>query len=176
MGTTQAKTIMAGHSVFVVTLAIALSLVGSYRSSQAKIHDLQDELAEKQKVVEYHRAMTAQMAELAFGDKGAKMSQVSALKVTVTSYNPTRQQGWGDGMTTADGNAVKPGVLAVSHDLRKKYGLKFGMKVVLKGYGTFVVGDLMHKRFTRRVDIISFIPNFSRQFGVKSSTLYYISC
>lgn len=174
MDTTQAKTIMAGHVAFIFVLTIAIALVGEYKSAQWKVEYLQDKLAIQQDEIEKHRAMTAQMAELAFGEKGIHMSEVKALNVTVTSYNPTRKQGWGDGSITADGNAVKPGVLAVSHDLQKKYGLKMGKKVVLKGYGTFVVGDLMHKRFTKRVDIISFIPKWSEKFGVKESTLYFV--
>lgn len=174
MNTTQAKTIMAGHVAFVMILTIAIALVGEYKQSQWKIEYLQTELKKNQDIAKKHQAMTAQMADLAFGEKGAKLSEVKALHVTVTSYNPTRKQGWGDGSKTADGNLAKPGVLAVSHDLQQKYGLKMGKKVVLKGYGTFVVGDLMHKRFTKRVDIISFIPNWSQKFGVQQTVIYFV--
>lgn len=174
MDTTQAKTIMAGHVAFAVVLTIAIALVGEYKQSQWKIENLQAELERHKEVAAQSKDMSSQMAELAFGDKNVKMAEVKALKVTVTSYNPTKQQGWGDGSRTADGNLSKPGVLAVSHDLQQKYGLKMGKKVVVKGYGTFVVGDLMNKRFTKRVDIISFIPNWSQKFGVRESVIYFV--
>jgi uncharacterized protein YxeA len=95
------------------------------------------------------------------------------ITVTVSSYNPVPKQGWGSGLVGYNGKLVTPGIIAVSHDLRKKYGLKMGKRIILGRYGPFIVGDLMNKRFSKRVDIISFIPAWSRKFGIQTAKLYY---
>lgn len=93
--------------------------------------------------------------------------------VTVTSYNPTPAQGWGDGLHCYTGKLATPGIISISHDLKKKHGIKLGQKVILGQYGQFIVGDFMNKRFTKRVDIISLVPAWSKKFGVKKAKLYY---
>lgn len=64
------------------------------------------------------------------------------------------------GAVTASGmvineRRVKSGeqrVIAISRDLKKKF--KFGDSVCVKGYGHFIVGDLMHKRHRNTIDIL----------------------
>jgi len=72
--------------------------------------------------------------------------------VTVTSYTSRRKETDSTPYITANNGNVRPGGIAVSRDLLKLLG-GFGAKVTLKKYGTFVVNDVMNKRFTNSVDI-----------------------
>jgi len=105
---------------------------------------------------------------------GVDLSNLSSIKVTVTSYNPVPAQTDNTPLYGSDGELVVPGILAVSKDLRKKYHLKDGDKVILENYGTFLVKDSMHPRWKNRVDIISFSKKWSKKFGTKKNvTLYF---
>lgn len=78
--------------------------------------------------------------------------------VTCTTYNPTPTQGWGDGLVTFDGSTINVEKLrtceirwcAVSHDLAHL----IGKTITVGGFGTYEVHDLMHKRHTKRVDLL----------------------
>lgn len=88
--------------------------------------------------------------------------------ITVTQYNPVKEQCDEDPLVTADNSKIdlkklKKGKLkwvAVSRDLRTKY--KYGDVIeikVKKGNrrinGRYVVHDTMHPRFTNRIDILT---------------------
>jgi 3D (Asp-Asp-Asp) domain-containing protein len=82
--------------------------------------------------------------------------------VTVTAYSP------GDsGTITASGKRAKPGMLAISRDLERLLGLRFGDRVRLVGYGTFPVEDRMARRWKRRVDVRVATHREARQFGIR---------
>lgn len=104
---------------------------------------------------------------------GMSTQNLTALRVTVTSYNPVRAQTDNTPLYGSDGKLVTPGILAVSKDLREVYGIKDGDKVLLEGYGVFTVKDSMHPRWKRRVDIMSLIPKYSENFGAKTATLHF---
>lgn len=86
--------------------------------------------------------------------------------VTVTRYNPVKEQCNSDPTTTADNSKInkrklKNGQLrwvAVSRDLKKKY--KYGDKLIIKSddpsiNGVYEIHDLMNSRYTNRVDILT---------------------
>jgi 3D (Asp-Asp-Asp) domain-containing protein len=54
---------------------------------------------------------------------------------------------------TASGQRPKPGMIAVSRDLRGQ-GWVFGRRVAIAGLGQFVIADLMHPRHRRSLDIV----------------------
>lgn len=153
------------HLLFLFVLVVATWNGGKHMYKNQRINSLEDQNEAKTQALK-------EITGLVFG-KPVSVDTLSAVVVTVTSYNPTRAQGWGDGMITNDGNLAVPGVIALSHDLFDQYGLTHGQTVILKGYGAFRVADKMNKRFKRRVDIISLIPQWSKKFGVRESVLYY---
>jgi 3D (Asp-Asp-Asp) domain-containing protein len=158
------KVILASHVFFVLVLVVFTWNMGHHLYRIQRIDALQAEL-------ERTRAVVGTISELAFG-KEMEIDDFVAQKVKLTSYNPVPSQGWGDGTKTADGKLANPNVVALSHDLMAKYHLKFGARVILKGYGVFTVTDTMNKRHRNSVDIISFIPKWSKQFGTRTATLY----
>ena len=88
-------------------------------------------------------------------------------KVTVTKYNPVREQCDEDPLITADNskiclnklNAGKLKWVAVSRDLREHF--KYGEKVIIKCdhdpsiNGEYEVHDTMNPRYTRTIDLLS---------------------
>lgn len=139
-------------------LAIAILIASLHvQSKHIEIKNLTEKLQTYEKVV------------------GIPLDNITSVKVTVTSYNPTRRQCDKTPLYGNDGELVTPGIVAISSDLRKKYGLKNGDIVMLEGLGSFTVKDAMHPRWSKRVDIISFIPQFSKKFGAKEGVLMYFS-
>lgn len=92
-------------------------------------------------------------------------------KVTVTKYNPVKEQCDDDPLITADNskiclnnlNAGKLKWVAVSRDLRKHF--KYGEKIIIKCdhdpsiNGEYEVHDTMNPRYTRTIDLLSPIGN-----------------
>lgn len=88
-------------------------------------------------------------------------------KVTVTKYNPVKEQCDDDPLITADNskiclnnlNAGKLKWVAVSRDLRKHF--KYGEKIIIKCdhdpsiNGEYEVHDTMNPRYTRTIDLLS---------------------
>lgn len=91
-------------------------------------------------------------------------------KVSVTRYNPVSKQCWGDPLVTADNSKIDLRKLrrgeirwiAVSRDLKKKYG--FGGKIRIKSGdpnidGVYEIHDVMNKRFTNKIDILTHVDS-----------------
>jgi 3D (Asp-Asp-Asp) domain-containing protein len=77
------------------------------------------------------------------------------LEVTATAYNSVRGQTDGSPSITAYGIKLRPGmrIVAVSRDL-EKLGLRHGAKIRISGLeGEWMVGDRMHPRWSRRIDV-----------------------
>jgi len=81
-----------------------------------------------------------------------RSSPVFSKTVEVTCYTSREQETDSTPHITASNEHVRPGGVAVSRDLLEQLG-GFGSEVVLQGYGTFEVTDVMNKRFTNSVDI-----------------------
>jgi len=82
-------------------------------------------------------------------------ARVHELEVTATAYNSVRSQTDGNPSITAYGIKLRPGmrIVAVSRDL-EKLGLREGVRITINGLeGEWTVGDRMHSRWTRRIDV-----------------------
>lgn len=80
---------------------------------------------------------------------------VREIEVTATAYNSLAAQTDGSPGVTAFGIRLKPGmrIVAVSRDL-EKMGLRHGVKLTISGLeGEWTVGDRMHKRWKRKIDV-----------------------
>jgi len=93
---------------------------------------------------------------------------VRVIPVKVTAYNPVRGQTDSSPLVTASNKRVRAGMVALSRDLEREFGFRFGDTVYLFGLGKFVFEDRMHRRKRRHVDILMFNPVAARKFGVKS--------
>ncbi len=97
-------------------------------------------------------------------------------EVIATSYNPLKAQTDDDNLISADNKLVEPGIIALPKHYRLELGLKFGQRVVIEGLGVFTVRDHMNSNRPRgRVDIISFIPEWSVEWGRKPATMYWVA-
>ena len=77
------------------------------------------------------------------------------LEVTATAFNSVRGQTDSTPKTTAYGVRLEPGqrIVAVSRDL-EELGLREGVRVRIDGLdGEWRVGDRMHERWRRRIDL-----------------------
>ena len=88
-------------------------------------------------------------------------------KVTVTTYNPTKEQCDNTPNITADGTTIKPWrateyrYVALSRDLLSRWGgpFEYGDYIVIEGTGKwdgiYQVRDTMNPKWTNRVDILT---------------------
>ncbi|UCD70671.1 MAG: 3D domain-containing protein [Syntrophobacterales bacterium] len=97
--------------------------------------------------------------------------KIRAVPVKVTAYNPVRSQTDSSPHITASNKRVRVGMVALSRDLEREFGLTFGDTIHLNGIGSFVFEDRMHRRKRRHVDILMFNIMEARKFGVKNSHL-----
>jgi 3D (Asp-Asp-Asp) domain-containing protein len=86
-----------------------------------------------------------------------------SLEVTVTAYSG----GW----ITASGRRPRPGMIALSRDVERALGLRFGDRVVLAGLGTYVFDDRMPWYWWRRVDLYLGSRAAAVQFGLRRARL-----
>jgi 3D (Asp-Asp-Asp) domain-containing protein len=85
------------------------------------------------------------------------------LQVTVTAY--------AGGTITASGRRPQPGMIALSRDVERALGVRFGDRVHLAGLGTFVFHDRMPRQWSRRVDLYLASRHAARQFGRQHALL-----
>ena len=93
--------------------------------------------------------------------------EVLSFDVTVTTYNPTKEQCDSTPNQTADGTIIKPWkateyrYVALSRDLIARWGgpFEYGDYVVIEGTdgwdGVYQVRDTMNPKWTNRVDILT---------------------
>ena len=108
--------------------------------------------------------------------------EIQSFDVTVTTYNPTRQQTDSTPNITADGTKIKPWLatnyryVALSRDLLARWGgpFDYGDYIVIEGIGKhsgiYQVRDTMNPKHTNRVDILK-TPG-SRQFKYTDVIMY----
>ena len=92
---------------------------------------------------------------------------IQSFDVTVTTYNPTRNQTDSTPNETADGTIIKPWkateyrYVALSRDLIARWGgpFEYGDYIVIEGTdgwdGVYQVRDTMNPKWTNRVDILT---------------------
>ena len=100
-------------------------------------------------------------------DCGFTEANKIAFDVTVTTYNPTRQQCDSTPNITADGTRINPRkatqyrYVALSRDLISRWGgpFDYGDYIVIEGTGkwdgVYQVRDTMNPKWTNRVDILT---------------------
>ena len=99
--------------------------------------------------------------------------QLEVIEVEVTAYSPSKAQTDNNPFETASGKIVKPaeleqvGLIAVSRDLIKEYGLKWGDTIWI----AFQVEDTMNKRIKNGVDIFFRNQDLARKFGRQTRTI-----
>ena len=101
-------------------------------------------------------------------------------KVTVTTYNPTKEQCDSTPNITADGTTIKPWratdyrYVALSRDLLSRWGgpFEYGDYIVIEGTdgwdGIYQVRDTMNPKWTNRVDILT----TNSRFKYNNITMY----
>ena len=106
--------------------------------------------------------------------------QIQSFDVTVTTYNPTKQQTDSTPNQLADGTIIKPWkateyrYVALSRDLISRWGgpFEYGDYVVIEGTdgwdGIYQVRDTMNAKWTNRVDILT----TNSKFKYKNVTMY----
>ena len=99
--------------------------------------------------------------------------QLEVIEVEVTAYSPSKAQTDDNPFETASGRIVKPSELeqlryiALSRDLIKEYGLKWGDTIWI----AFQVEDTMNKRIKNGVDIFFRNQDLARKFGRQTRTI-----
>ena len=100
-------------------------------------------------------------------DCGFQEANKIAFDVTVTTYNPTRQQCDSTPNITADGTRINPKkatqyrYVALSRDLLSRWGgpFDYGDYIVIEGTGkwdgVYQVRDTMNPKWVKRVDILT---------------------
>jgi hypothetical protein len=94
-----------------------------------------------------------------------------AVPVEITAYNPIKEQTDETPLIMASGKTVYQGAVALSRDLERDLGLKFGDTIEIDGFGQFMFEDRMNRRWKRRVDILLFCPRKAQEFGIRKSFL-----
>ena len=157
------------RTLVVFFLTVTILLLGVNIKQRTEFYTLID-IAEKQlAIVEKQQ----ELLKIIFAED-INIDQVRSLAVTVTAYNSDPAQTDDTPHLTASMQNVRPGVLAVSRDLLEVYGLQYGQKVVLDGYGIFVVADTMAKRWKKRVDIWIADKKAALLHGKQKSILVWI--
>jgi hypothetical protein len=119
--------------------------------------------------VEWYEDITEEM----FGFK-LQPYMVRSTTVTVTSYNPLEEQCDSTPLIASDNGLVAPGIIALPKHYREELSLNLGDMVWIPPYGQFVIRDHMNSnKPSGRVDIISFIPKWSKRFGRDVRTMYW---
>ena len=113
-------------------------------------------------------------------DCGFTEASKIAFNVTVTTYNPTRQQCDSTPNITADGTKINPKratqyrYVALSRDLLSRWGgpFDYGDYIVIEGTGkwdgVYQVRDTMNPKWTNRVDILT----TNSRFKYNNITMY----
>ena len=94
------------------------------------------------------------------------------IPVEISAYNACPKQTDNTPFITASGQRVRHGIVALSRDLEKDYGLVFGDRTPLLGIGFFEFQDRMakyskrlKKRIKKSVDIFMWDKKKAKQFG-----------
>ena len=113
-------------------------------------------------------------------DCGFTEANKIAFNVTVTTYNPTRQQCDSTPNITADGTRIKPWkateyrYVALSRDLLSRWGgpFDYGDYIIIEGTGkwdgVYQVRDTMNPKWVKRVDILT----TNSRFKYNNITMY----
>lgn len=97
--------------------------------------------------------------------------QKNKIIVKVTAYTASVEECDDTPNITASNKRVKVGYIALSRDIEKDFGYKFGDIIIIQGIGYFIFEDRMHKRKTRQVDIFMLSKKSALKFGVQQDIM-----
>jgi 3D (Asp-Asp-Asp) domain-containing protein len=106
----------------------------------------------------------------AIGSIKATLDISDVHNLIVTAYTPDEVETDKDPEITAAMIKVRPGIIAVSRDLFED-GWTFGKKVYIEGMGIYTIGDLMNKKWEKRIDILLFDKKDAHHFGKRQLTV-----
>ena len=95
----------------------------------------------------------------------------AVLPVKMTAYSARACETDSTPNITASNKRVKEGYIALSRDIEKKFRLRFGDKVYVKGIGFFEFQDRMHRRKKRQIDIFMHSTKRALKFGVQKELI-----
>lgn len=108
-------------------------------------------------------------------EEGRATGRELAVTVSVSAYTSRECETDSSPFITAANTSTRPGVLALSRDLLKRYTpgapFDFGDVVHINGYGDFVVEDSMHGRWQHRADIWFESVEDARAFGRRTAVM-----
>lgn len=154
----------AGLGLLLVVLPIALLISDGSRSIRLTSEIVDGRPAEE--VTSLRSSLERYYRDRELGRADAREVAVS---VSVSAYTSRECETDDSPFITAANTATRPGVLALSRDLLKRYTpgapFDFGDVVHIAGMGDFVVEDSMNSRWQRRADIWFESVDDARQFG-----------
>jgi len=92
------------------------------------------------------------------------------IEVTITAYTPTYKECDNDPHITSSNRRVRFGYVALSRDLEKKLGLKFGDMILIP----FEFQDRMNKKWKNRIDIFMHSEKSAKKFGKRKTRVFVI--
>lgn len=116
------------------------------------------------------KALTTQVKQFQKDVKAFEKSHIY-IPVSVSAYNPLVGQTDSTPFITASMQRVRSGIIALSRDIEKSFGLEFGDKVHLLGLGTFEFQDRMNKRWKRRADVFMWSKKAALRFGRQQAVM-----
>lgn len=151
--------------------AVALLLFISFLQPADTTSFIKNEFHLKElKILAKKEARANEILEIALPGYSSE-KQLFSTTVTVTSYNPLEHQCDDTPLIDSNNKLVMPGTVAMPKAYREKMGISLGQTIVLEGLGAFTVTGHMNARFKEKakVDVISFIPKWSKRFGIKEN-------
>jgi 3D (Asp-Asp-Asp) domain-containing protein len=106
----------------------------------------------------------------ALGNMKAMLQLKDVHSLEVTAYTASKDETDETPEITAAMIKTRPGIVAVSRDLFDN-GWTFGKKVYIEGMGIYTIGDLMAKRWEKRIDIFVEDKKDAHVFGKRRLTV-----
>lgn len=147
---------------------VAGALAEKEENTQSPLASIQIELESSR--VELSRALSV-LSDI-FGH-AVNPAELQSVSVTITAYSSSIDQCDSTPYIAANNEPVRVGVLAVSPDLKEEFGIRFGQRVLIPGYGLFEVCDVMNPRWKRRVDIWESDRQAARIFGKRQGMMMW---
>ncbi|OQX15506.1 MAG: hypothetical protein BWK73_06500 [Thiothrix lacustris] len=116
------------------------------------------------------------------GIASAGQKRPNSLHVTATAYNSVSAQTDNTPDLAAWGDRLTPGLkaIAISRDLLKQHGLRYGDKVKIKSPdgeyldGEYIVMDKMHSRWRKKIDIYMGIDvRKAKRWGKRNVSIHW---
>ncbi|MFO7983660.1 MAG: hypothetical protein R6V08_09435 [Desulfuromonadales bacterium] len=130
-------------------------------------------LKSRLETVEGQLQQTHDLLDNIFG-QAVEPDGLQTVPVTITAYSSTVDQCDSTPYIAANNKPVRVGTLAVSRDLLEEFGIEYGQRVLIPGYGIFEVRDTMNARWQRRVDIWESDRQAARMFGKQQGKLIWM--